>query len=257
MLAFVKTFSIIGLGGIGGWFVPPFLRFLDAKGFGGEILLADGDNFSFDNLSRQWADSSDLGRPKAEALASRMLTTFPTLRLRALPEFVLERNIARVLIENSCAILAVDNHPARALVARHAAALRDVCVLTAGNEKYDGNVHIQLRRANQDLTTPLLERHPEIRRFRNGDRANMGCEELIQAGEPQLLVTNFLAAASVFCAFHALWDGTRTRGQAARANGLLQEVYFDVRDPAITAIRTPVERTARPRTTVPAAAATA
>jgi len=256
MLAFVKTFSIIGLGGIGGWFTPPLLRFLDAKGFGGEILLADGDVFSFDNLSRQWADLSDVGRSKAEAMASRMLQSFPSLRIRAFHEFVLSGNVVRVVPENSCAIVAVDNHPARALIARHAAALRDVCVLTAGNEKYDGNVHVSMRRAGKDLTMPLLERHPEIAKFRTGDRAQMGCEELAQAGEPQLLVTNFLAATALLCTFHTLWDDARTRGHAARANGLLQEVYFDVREHAMTAIHTPFERSVRPKGVIPAASAT-
>jgi molybdopterin/thiamine biosynthesis adenylyltransferase len=240
MLNFVQRVAVIGLGGIGAWFVPPFARFLHERRFGGELLLADGDTFSGLNAGRQDMDATDIGKNKAVAVAERLGHVLPGLHLRTFTEYVTAHNVAQVVKERSLAIVAVDNHPARATVARHAATLRDVCVLSAGNEKYDGNVHVSLRRAGQDLCPPLLDRHPEIAASRHNDRALLGCEELIALGEGQLLVTNFLAAAAILATFYVLWDRDAVRRRRApRGFDLPQEVFFDVRATAMAAIPVP------------------
>jgi len=240
MLNFVQHVTVIGLGGIGTWFVPPFARFLHEHGFGGEVVLADGDTFSVLNARRQDIEAADIGKPKAAAMAERLGRALPGLHLRSFPSYITTQNVSQVARDNSLIVVAVDNHPARALVARHAAALRDACVLSAGNAKYDGNVHVLLRRAGKDLCVPLLERHPEIARHHNGDRGALGCEELITLGEPQLLVTNFLAAAALLAAFYVLWDRDAVRRtRAPRTLHLLQEVFFDVRAAAMAAVPVP------------------
>ncbi|MGD0088294.1 MAG: ThiF family adenylyltransferase [Planctomycetota bacterium] len=242
MLNFVQHIVVIGLGGIGTWFVTPFARFLHEQRFGGELVMADGDTFSALNAHRQDMEATDLGKHKAAALAERLSRTMPGLHIRTFTEYVTADNAAQVVKEKSLAIVAVDNHPARATVARHAASLNDVCVLSAGNEKYDGNVHVYLRRAGKDLCTSLLERHPEIAKSRSGDRATLGCDELITLGQPQLLVTNFLAATALLVAFHALWDrDALRRSRVNRPSGLPQEIFFDVRAQAMTAIATPIQ----------------
>ena len=236
MSNFIRTISLIGLGGIGSWFVTPFLRFLSAEGFTGEITLADGDKFSAENVGRQNVDHTEIGLPKVTVFTNRLALALPGLRLRTFTEYVSEENVATVIKDGSLVVVAVDNHPARALISRHAGTLRDTCVLSAGNEKYDGNVHVYLRRAGRDMSVPLLERHPEIAKARSGDRAEMGCEQLAAAGEPQLLVTNFMAATALLVAFHAVWEkeaGARSRRHRAP---LPQEVYFDVRQQAMSAI---------------------
>jgi molybdopterin/thiamine biosynthesis adenylyltransferase len=244
MLGFVRSVAVVGLGGIGSWFVPPFLRFLRAEGTENEILLVDGDVFAEHNRERQDVDAEGIGQPKAVVWAERMTLSLPGLRVRAVPEFVTRENVDRVVGDGSLAVVAVDNHPARALVASHAASLRDVCVLSAGNELYDGNAHVLLRRAARDLTVPLLDRHPEVARQREGDREEMGCEELVTEGVPQLVVTNFMAAAALLSAFHSLWAASDERRER---RALVQEVYFDVREHAMSAVRTarPVRATAR------------
>ena len=237
MLNFVQRIAVIGLGGIGTWFVPPFARFLHEHRFGGAIVLADGDAFSELNAHRQDMEAADIGTPKAAVVSERLARTLPGLHLRTFTEYVTAQNIGQVLKESSLAVVAVDNHPARAVVARQAVTLRDVCVLSAGNEKYDGNVHVFLRRAGKNICTPLLERHPEVAKSRSGDRSTMGCDELIGMGFPQLLVTNFLAAAALLAAFHSLWDkDALRRSHGPRPAGPPQEVFFDVRTVAMTAI---------------------
>ena len=242
MLNFVHHIAVIGLGGIGTWFVTPFTRFLHEHRFAGELVLADGDTFSALNAHRQDMETTDIGKPKAAALAERLGRTMPGLHLRTFTEYVTAENVAQVVKEKSLVLVAVDNHPARAAVARHAASLNDVCVLSAGNEKYDGNVHVYLRRAGKDLCASLLERHPEIAKSRGGDRATLGCDELITLGQPQLLVTNFLAATALLVAFHALWDRDAIRrSRAPRPSGMPQEIFFDVRAQAMAAIAAPLQ----------------
>ena len=226
MLRNIETIVLIGCGGIGSWHLAPLLRFLSAERFPGMIQLWDGDRYSAGNAARQDFAFERLGANKAAVQAEAFLAHYPALRLVARPEYVTPGNVQEAVRERSMVLVAVDNHPARALIAGRAGNLRDVCVLSAGNERLDGNVHVTLRRAGKDLTAPLLERHPEIGRVKSGDRAEAGCEDLIEAGETQLLVTNFLAAAGLLAAFHVLWTHGERHGR--RRNTVVpQEVYFD------------------------------
>ena len=237
MLNFVQNIAVIGLGGIGTWFMPPFARFLHEKHFGGDVLLVDGDTFSELNLNRQDAESAEIGHPKALAVAQRLARAMPGLHIRTFTEYVTDENVAQVVKEKSLVLSAVDNHPARAVVARHAATLQNICVLSAGNEKWDGNVHVYLRRAGRDMSVPLIDRHPEIAKSKAGDRATLGCDELITLGQSQLLVTNFMAASALLVAFHVLWERDEIHKLRAYRQSLIpQEIFFDVRAQAMSAI---------------------
>lgn len=226
MLRRSEHVAVIGCGGIGSWLLPPLLRFLNAERYGGEVHLWDGDRYSANNARRQEFTHDALGANKAEAQARAFQALYPGQRLVAHPVYVTEGTIREALRERAVILVAVDNHPARALVARQAESCRDICVLSAGNELLDGNVHVGLRRGGQALTAPLLERHPEIASTRRGDRAEAGCEDLIERGQTQLLVTNFMAAAGLLAAFHALWIYGERHGRR-KFNLIPQEVYFD------------------------------
>ena len=226
MLRNIRSIAIIGCGGIGSWLLPPLLRFLNAEHFAGEIHLWDGDHFSSSNAGRQEFDPGALGLPKAEALVEHFKLLFPALRLREHNEFVTDTNDSEAVNESALILSCVDNHPARALIERRAMQLRDCVVLSVGNERYDGNVHVLLRVAGKTLTVPNLERHPEIASAHGGDRATLGCEDLVAQGETQLLVTNFLAAAALLATFHLLWNHGQRIGRR-RQTELPQEVFFD------------------------------
>lgn len=236
MLNFVRNVIVIGLGGIGTWLASPLARFLHEKHFGGEVILVDGDTFSELNLNRQDAEACEIGKPKAAAVAERLARAMPGLHLRTITEYITAVNVADILKDRALIIVAVDNHPARAIVARHAATLRDVCVLSAGNDKFDGNVHVYLRKAGRDETVPLMERHPEIAKSHTGDRATLGCDESITLGQTQLITTNFMAAAALLVAFHALWDRDSLRKGRPHLTPVPQEVFFDIRSQAMACI---------------------
>jgi hypothetical protein len=171
MLRFCEHVSVIGCGGIGSWLLPPVLRFLNSQAFPGQICLWDGDHYSVSNLGRQSASERLIGRPKAEALAAQYRQEFPDLRVWHRNEFVTAENVAEAVPERSVIFSCVDNHPARALLARQAETRRDVCLISAGNERLDGNVCIMLRRCGKAVTASLLERHPEIVTAKRGDRS--------------------------------------------------------------------------------------
>jgi len=235
MLRNIRSIAVIGCGGIGSWLLPPLLRFLNAEHFAGEIHIWDGDHFSSANTERQEFDPGTLGLPKAEALVEHFKLLFPALRLREHNVFVTGKNIHEAVNDSTLVISCVDNHPARALIERRAIQLRDCCVLSAGNDRYDGNVHVLLRTAGKTLTVPNAERHPEIATARGGDRATLGCEDLVSQGETQLLVTNFLAAATLLATFHMLWNYDQRTGRR-RKSGLPQEVFFDAASCAMSLV---------------------
>lgn len=243
MLNCVSNIAVIGCGGIGSWLIPQLACFLAAEQWKGRLTFVDGDKYESRNESRQSFHSDALGLNKAEGQLRKMEALYPTLSMGAFTSYVADDNVSVLVVENSVIFGCVDNHPARLRIDKRACELDDCCVFSAGNEEHDGNVTVSLRRGGQQLTRPALDRHPELALVKTNDRAE-GCEDLIEAGNTQLLVTNCGAAYASFMAFHMLWrDVTAKRTKAASANGevlsLPQELYFDVKQGAIQMI--PVE----------------
>jgi molybdopterin/thiamine biosynthesis adenylyltransferase len=199
---------------------------LSAERFQGDVHIWDGDRYAVENQDRQEFAVGSIGRNKADVQAGAFRSNYPVLRIVAHGEYVTEDNIGQAVVERALIITAVDNHPLRALVDGRAGELGNVCVLSAGNERLDGNVHVLLRRAGRDVTAPLRQRHPEIAKAKRGDRSDMGCEELVAKGDAQLLVTNFMAAAAVLSTFHMLWTHGERSGRR-RQTVVPQEIFFD------------------------------
>lgn len=109
-----KTVFVAGCGGLGGYLIEMLLRL----GVGA-IRAADGDVFEASNLNRQLLSSPrNLGRSKAEAAKDRAAEVNPDVRFVPIPEFVTEEN-ALELIQGCDAVLdALDNIPARRILAR-------------------------------------------------------------------------------------------------------------------------------------------
>ncbi len=109
-----KTVLVAGCGGLGGYLIEMLLRL----GLG-EIRAADGDRFEASNLNRQLLSTQELlGKPKAEAAAERAAAVNPDVRFLAVPEFVTEANV-RKLIQGCDAVLdALDNIASRNILAK-------------------------------------------------------------------------------------------------------------------------------------------
>jgi molybdopterin/thiamine biosynthesis adenylyltransferase len=109
-----KTVLVAGCGGLGGYLIEMLLRL----GVG-EIRAADGDCFEASNLNRQLlATPALLGRSKAEAAAERAASVNPDVRFVAVPEFVTEANVKRLIHGCDAVLDALDNIASRLLLAK-------------------------------------------------------------------------------------------------------------------------------------------
>jgi hypothetical protein len=201
----------IGVGGIGRHLVFPTATFLSGQcgGEAGEeieLLIVDGDNYAPENSYR--LDIATFGN-KAEVTGRELIERFATssLAIRWIGEYVSEANIANVIREGDCVLLACDNHATRKLVSQHCSSgtLRDVVLISGGNDGVEngqtgtyGNVQVYVRAAGQDITAPLDRFHPEIANPVDQSPNEMSCLELAAAGAPQLSFVN-LAVASAMC----------------------------------------------------------
>lgn len=230
---------VIGVGGIGKFLLAALARFL---AFDAErewtLVLVDGDHYEVKNQTRQ--AFSKLGN-KAEVTAEELREQFPELVIQAVPAFVAPVGhhddegraipIDSVVREEDWVFLCVDNHATRKMVSDFVQTVKNIRLISGGNDYTDGNVQIVVRRNGKNLFPPLDQYHPEIGSPADKPPFAMSCEELASSGSPQLIFANQMAAA-VMCA--VFW-GELTR--------MLQkgEVYFDLcnkslKGPAVNAV---------------------
>ena len=210
---------IIGLGGIGGALAEPMARYLaHRKGESLQILLVDGDRYEPKNADRQRVSCDEIGQHKSELWARRMSRMFTDLDVKSVDSYVTPANIARLIQTGDMVMLCVDNHATRNLVQEHMLRLRDAVLISGGNDYTDGNCQIFLKKKGRMLTSPITRHHPEIENPKDKRPDEIGCDEEIP-DSPQLIFTNFMAAAVMMNAFYRLGTG------AASSYG---EVYFDI-----------------------------
>ncbi len=102
---------------------------------------------------------------------------------------------------------------------RYASTLKNVVLISGGNELTDGNVQLYVRREGVDLTPKLTDYHPEIENPTDKSPDEMSCQEL-EESSPQLLFTNMSVATLMCQVFYNFMQG----------NVKFSEVYFDMLD---------------------------
>jgi len=211
---------LIGLGGIGSNLAEPLAQLMSfAKSERGtnRLVLIDGDRFELKNRNRQKFD--EIGN-KAEVTAKRLRDLFPDLDIQAKPHFVDADNLYLFVKEGDVVLLCVDNHATRKVVNEHLATLKNALLISGGNEIYDGNVQVYLRRDGLDASPSLFYRHPEIEFPKDKNPAEPGCEEAIDQGVIQLLPVNRIISDMMLNAYF-LWLELGTVRY--------REVFFDLR----------------------------
>lgn len=219
---------VVGCGGIGKFLVSALARFIAHHERDWELTLVDGDEYEVKNASRQ--AFTRLGN-KAEVTADELRVQYPDLLIQAVPAFVAGADqpvhedhsrlvvpISDVVKEGDWVFCCVDNHATRLLVSQHAQTLSNIRVVSGGNDYTDGNVQVFVRRSGNNLFPPVETFHPEIATPGDKTPQEMSCEELAQAGSPQLIFANQMAAALMCAAFY----GELQRSLRAA------EVYFDL-----------------------------
>lgn len=222
----------IGLGGVGMYvsktaatFLAGLQRAMPDKET--NLLLCDGDEFSFGNTYRM--DVPGFGN-KAEILGTEMLQKFttPGFSVRWRPEYVWGTNIREIIQEGDLVLLAVDNHSTRLLVSDHCQDLKNVVLISGGNDGVEegqngtyGNVQVYIRENGQDITAPLTKFHPEIQNPADKSPTEMDCLEMEQAGVPQISMVNMAVASAMLGALMRLM-------QPVEGERMYDEVCFDI-----------------------------
>ena len=114
-----KGVCIVGCGGLGG-----FMAELLSRAGVGRLTLVDPDVFQESNLNRQlFATERNLGTRKVKAAAERILAVNSSVTVHAIPERFREENAVKLLAGHDVVVDALDNVPARLLLAKHCRSL--------------------------------------------------------------------------------------------------------------------------------------
>jgi molybdopterin/thiamine biosynthesis adenylyltransferase len=208
--------KIIGLGGVGSILSERLCRFLNfASDVDADLTLIDGDTYEQKNYERQ--EFSTFGN-KAEVKATDLSLQFPQLGLDVYPAFINETTVSAVINEGDVVFLCVDNHKTRMIVNNYCKNIKNVTLISGGNELTDGNVQTYIRRDGKDVTPDIASYHPEIANPDDKLPDEMSCEELSNS-EPQLYFTN-LGVATIMC-----WSFYNA---IVKEKLEASEVYFDI-----------------------------
>jgi len=199
---------VIGTGGIGLCLLPTLCRYVNYKeGLFPEptIHLVDGDEFEERNRERQ---GFRLHGNKAQVTAEELQDQFGRINFVSHESYVDVENVVRHVRENDIVLLCVDNHKSRKLVSDRACELRNVVVISGGNDLVDGDILVHIRRDGVDLTPPMTQYHREIEfptDLHPNEARQAGCDVLAQS-KAQIVITNNIVAALMLAAFHNVTD---------------------------------------------------
>jgi hypothetical protein len=200
--------KVIGLGGVGGIVARYAAVFIAAQGKDARLVLIDGDKFEPSNASRMLFGAHG---NKASVIARELKPRFIHSRLSIVPikQYLRPENIGTYIRNGDLVILCVDNHATRKLVDDHCAKLRNITLISGGNDGVGkdstgavrrgtyGNVQVHVRKSGRELSPGLSKFHPEIANPADKMPHQLNCTELI-ASKPQILFAN-LAVASAIC----------------------------------------------------------
>ena len=207
---------IIGLGGVGSILSERLCRFLNyTRDFETNILLVDGDFYEVKNYERQ--EFNRIGH-KAEIKSNELEIKFSDLSFDVYNTYINETNIHHVIKEGDIVFLCVDNHKSRMIINNYCKNLKNVTLISGGNELTDGNVQLFVRKGGKDVTPDLCAYHPEIANPNDKLPDEMSCEELSQS-EPQLYFTNLGVATFMCWMFY---------NSVVKQKFEKSEVYFDI-----------------------------
>jgi len=207
---------IIGLGGIGSILSDKICRYLNYSLQETEtnVVLVDGDAYERKNYERQ--EFTNLGN-KATEKGGELQSKFKNLNIQPLPIYIDTENILDVISDGDTIFVCVDNHKTRSIVNDYCKALRNVTLISGGNELTDGNVQIFIRKRGKSLTPDLAMYHPEISKAKDKLPTEISCGELVQS-EPQLFFTNLTVATIMCWVFYNILN----------SNMQVSEIYFDI-----------------------------
>jgi len=179
----MKHTYIIGAGGVGSWLAPSVIMLL---GKPDSVTIIDGDVLEEKNLNRQLFTRDEIGKTKAEALASKY-------GCGAIPKYFSHGDIE--LHRTDWVLCVVDNNASRNAVLESCDAYGCKAIFAA-NETHSSEAYYYENEWQGDKLDPRTY-YPEIATDKSDDprRAAIGCTGEAQVRNPQLVSANFMAAS--------------------------------------------------------------
>ncbi len=241
MAARIRRIKCVGLGGIGAIVAQGVAQFLGSQGPSASLWLIDGDAYDERNRDRVLFEACE---NKAVVKARELMRACGQgVNVLPVPEFVTSRNVGRLIEDGDVVLCCVDNHASRRLIGNRCGRLREVVLISGGNDDVEagragtfGNVQVYLRRAGRDVTNPITRFHPEIRHAQEQGPDDQGCGAQVQTA-PQLLFTNLAVGAAMLGAFYAWLTGSLE----------YEELYLDTVAGRMTPVRRALRRSPRRR----------
>lgn len=141
-----KRVLVAGCGGLGGY----ILEFLGRIGVG-HLTAVDGDVFADSNLNRQLlSHTGNLGLPKPNAAKERMNQVNPMVTVTPVCAFLTEENAVRLIEGHDVIVDALDNGPARSILAKTASQL-NIPLVSGAISGWRGRVFVLMPGDNADF----------------------------------------------------------------------------------------------------------
>jgi hypothetical protein len=218
------------LGGVGANLARNVAVFMASFQKNARLVMIDGDKFEPSNASRMLFGSYG---NKASVIHRELKPRFKDskLLLEIVKSYITPGNIKQLIRSGDVVLLCVDNHATRKLVDAHCATLRNVCLISGGNDGVGkdstgavkrgtyGNVQVSMRVKNKALTPTLSAYHQEIDKPADKMPHELNCTDLVMS-TPQILPANVAVASSMLNALLLYFSKTLH----------YTEVSFDIAD---------------------------
>lgn len=195
---------MLGCGGTGGHIAPHLYRLLHALFRPSKVILCDGDIVEKKNLVRQNFIASDLGKNKAEVLATRYSGAFGMENCFS-DRFAESEQQLKSLLEpdqkNSLVILigAVDNNRSRQLCNSVVlSSPRSHLSSELRQRTANGQVVCGVRKGGRTAQKPVARFYPDILDPTDKFPSELSCAEA-SVSAPQAITANIMAATLVLC----------------------------------------------------------
>ena len=177
-----ESIIIIGAGGIASCLLRQLRKFRT-----GRFTIIDGDTFEESNKSRQ---EGSIAENKAKYWSKELEET------TAIEEYLTPDNISKLIPANEKTIImsCVDNHKTRKLLQDHCVKMKNVVMISGGNDLTTGDVSLFVRENRRNLTPRIDFMQPEMENPKDRRPDEIGCGELVKS-KPQIILTNNFVAA--------------------------------------------------------------
>lgn len=223
---------IVGVGGIGSWFVDFLSKwlynspYLEAEKV--VINMIDGDKIEMKNKTRQSFKQFDDGF-KVNIKVEELINNYgDRIEYQTHPLFIAETSsnktiaISETIHDGDHVFLCVDNHKTRKQILEYVQELKNIFLVNMTNDEFDGSVQYYFKMNGKQMTENILNYHPEIKEAKDKSPDEMSCEELYNSGGVQIIFAN-INAALIGCEYYRMF-------LSGKLKKYLSEAYFDINE---------------------------